>query len=86
LVVLGGVEGEGAEELAGGGVHDADVELGDEHDDEGSGVGSADADVVEPAIVAEGELAGGVDTVVAYAVVLDGLVLGGRGLGVGRLR
>ena len=52
MVGLGGVEGELAEEFAGGGVDDADVEIGDEQDDVGSGVGSADADVVESAVVA----------------------------------
>lgn len=41
LVVPGGVEGEVAEEFAGGGVDDADVEVGDEDDDVGSGVFSA---------------------------------------------
>jgi hypothetical protein len=33
LVVAGGVEGEVAEELTGGGVDDADVAVGDEQDD-----------------------------------------------------
>jgi hypothetical protein len=63
LVVAGGVEGEVAEEFAGGGVDDADVEVGDEEGDGGSGVGHADADVVDPAVVAEGDFAGGVDVV-----------------------
>ena len=56
LVVAGGVEGEVAEQFAGGGVDDADVEVVDEHDDVGPGVGPADADVVEFAGVAEGGL------------------------------
>ena len=55
LVVAGGVEGEVAEEFAGGGVDDVDVEVGDEEDDGGSGVGSSDADVVESAVVAESD-------------------------------
>jgi hypothetical protein len=63
LVALGGVEDEFAEEFAGGGVDDADVEVLDERDDVGSGVGSADADGVEPATVTEGDLAGLVDSV-----------------------
>jgi hypothetical protein len=46
LVIATGVEGELAEELAGGGVDDADVQVADEHEDVGSGVGPADADVV----------------------------------------
>ena len=41
----------------------------DEQDDAGSGVGSSDADVVESAVVAEGDRAGLVDFVVADAVV-----------------
>jgi len=65
LVVAGGVDGEFAEEFAGGGVDDADVEVVDEQQDVGSGVGSADADVVQPAVVAEAEFAVGVDDVAA---------------------
>jgi len=44
LVVAGGVEGQFAQEFAGGGVDDSDVEVLDEHDHVGSGVGSSDAD------------------------------------------
>ena len=69
MVVDVGVEGEFAEEFSGGGVDDADVEVGDEHDDVGSGVGSSDADVVESCVVAQGDYAGVVDAVVADAVV-----------------
>ncbi len=56
LVSLGWVESELTEEFAGGGVDDADVEIFDQDDDAGSGVGSADADGVEPALVAQGDL------------------------------
>ena len=49
LVVAVGVDDQFAEEFAGGGVDDADVEVLDEQDDAGSGVGSADADVVQSA-------------------------------------
>ena len=45
------------------GVDDADVAAVDQHQDGGSGVGSADADVVESACVAEGEFAVAVDDV-----------------------
>ena len=69
LVVLARVEGQVAQESAGGGVDDADVQVLDEHDDVGPGVGPADADVVEPAVVAQGDDAGGVDAVAADAVV-----------------
>jgi hypothetical protein len=48
LVVAAGVEGELAQQFAGGGVDDPDVEVLDEQEDVGSGVGPADADVVEP--------------------------------------
>jgi hypothetical protein len=54
LVVAAGVDGEFAEEFAGGGGHDADVEVVDERDDGGSGVGSADTDVVEAAVDVQG--------------------------------
>ena len=46
LVVAVGVDGEFAEEFAGDGVDDADLEVLDEQDDVGSFVGSADADVL----------------------------------------
>jgi hypothetical protein len=46
LVVAGGVEGELAEEFSGNGVDDPDLKVLDEQDHVGSGVGSADPDVV----------------------------------------
>jgi hypothetical protein len=55
LVVPGRVEGEFAQEFAGVGVDDADVQVLDQEQDAGSGVGAADADVVEPAVVAQGD-------------------------------
>lgn len=45
VVVAGGVDEEVSEDLAGGGVHDAHVQVLDEEEDVGSGVGSADPDV-----------------------------------------
>ena len=69
LVVAVGVEGELAQELAGGGVDDPDVQVLDQEQDVGSGVGSADADVVEPSGVSEGDGAGGADDVGADAAV-----------------
>jgi hypothetical protein len=78
LVALGGVEDQVAEEFAGGGVDDADVEVVDQDQDAGSGVGSADADGVEPAGVAQGDLAAGVDAVGADpGVGVGGAVAGG---------
>lgn len=74
LVVAGGVEGEVAENFAGGGVDDADVEVVDERDDVGSGELFVDADVVESAVVADGDVAGLADSVVSDAVV--GVVAG----------
>ena len=44
-----GVEGVFADEFSGGGVDDADMSVLDEEDVVGSGVGSADADVMESA-------------------------------------
>jgi hypothetical protein len=55
LVVLVRVEGKFAEELAGSGTDDADVQVLDEEKDAGSGVSPADADVVQSAVVAEGD-------------------------------
>ena len=65
LVAAFGVECEVSEEFSGGGVDNADVEVVDEHQDGCVGVGSADADVVESTVVAEGDAAGFVDAVVA---------------------
>ena len=66
MVAAFGVDGEGADDFAGGGVDDADVEVVDEQDDAGSVEGSSDADVVELAVDAQGDAAG-VDAVVAEA-------------------
>ncbi len=55
LVVAVGVDGELAQDLAGGGVDDRDVEVVDEDLDVGSGVGSSDADVAELAFDAQGD-------------------------------
>ena len=60
---------------------DADLQVVDEQDDVGSGVGPADADVVELAVVAEGDAAGGVDDVAADAVVGVGGAVAGVALG-----
>jgi hypothetical protein len=85
LVVAGGVEFEFADEFAGFFGDDADVELVDEHEDVDAGPAVADADVVEAAVVAEGEFAVAVDAVFADAEVfadLDALA-GGKGAGAG---
>src|SRR5262245_4597231 len=47
VVAAVGVDREGAQDFAGGGVDDAHVEVVDEHDDGGSVEVSADADVVQ---------------------------------------
>jgi hypothetical protein len=51
LVVLGGIEGQGPQELAGIAGYDPDVEVGDQDENGCSGAPAADADVVEPAVV-----------------------------------
>jgi hypothetical protein len=83
LVSLVGVEGELARKLAGAGVDDADVQVLDEEQDAGSGVGPAGADVVEPSLVAEGDEPGVVGAVGADAVVGVGGAVAGDGLGPG---
>jgi hypothetical protein len=75
---------------------DPDVEVLDEQQYAGAGVGSADADVVQPSSVAQGEFSELVDAVGADPVVgVDALagggfgagsVDGGRGGAVGQLR
>ena len=60
------------------------MEVLDEQDDVGSGVGSADADVVESAVDSEGDAAGVVESVGADSVVGVGGPVGGRsGFGTG---
>ena len=79
MVVAAGIDDQVAEDLAGGGVHDGDVEVLDEQDDVGSGVGSTDADMPELAGDAKGNAAGFVDLVVADAVVGVCAAVGARG-------
>ena len=62
---------------------DADVQVVDEQQDVGSGVGSADADVVQAAVDAQGDAAGLVDLVVAESVV-GVAVAAGAGMAFGR--
>ena len=69
MVVAGGVDGELAEELAGAGVDDSDVEFLDQDQDAGSSVGAAEWDVAEPACDAECDGAVLVDPVVSDAVM-----------------
>jgi len=69
LVVAGRVEDQFAEEFAGGGADDADVQVLDQEQGVGSGVGPADADVVEAAAVAQGDVAVDVEFVGADPVV-----------------
>ena len=76
MVAAGWVDREGADDLAAGGVDDAYVEVVDEHDDAGSVELSAEADVVQLAGDAEGDVAVA-DFVVADPVV--GLVDAGGG-------
>jgi hypothetical protein len=66
LVVLGGVQDEVAEQSASVSVDDANVVVLDQEQDVGSGVGSADADVVEASVVAQGDHAGGADAVLDH--------------------
>ena len=75
MEVAVGVELEVAEEFAVW-VDDADFAVGDEHDDLAAAVACSHADVVEPALVADGDRAAFVDAVVADAVV--GVDAGGR--------
>src|SRR5215475_2660371 len=62
-------------------VDDPDVQVLDEQQDVCSGVGSPDADAVEPPGVAEGHVPGGADTVVADAVVGTGVAVARDGVG-----
>ena len=82
MVVAAWVDDEVAQDFAGGGVDDGDVEVLDEQDDVGSGVGSADADVADLAGDAQGDAAGFVDFVASDAVVgVGATVVAGGGFG-----
>jgi hypothetical protein len=81
LVVAGLVDGELADEFAGGGVDDPDVQVVNEHEDGRAGVLVAGADVVEFPVDAQGELAGWVGAVGADAVVGVGGAVAGAALG-----
>ena len=87
LVVLGGVDGELADEFAGGGVDDSDVEVVDEEQHAGAGVGGAEADVVHAAVDPQGDTSRFVDDVVSESVVgvvaLAGSRFGSPVVGVG---
>ena len=58
MVVPAGVEGEFAEQFTVGGEY-ADVQVADQDEDAGVGVAAAEADVVQPAAVPQGDDAGG---------------------------
>ena len=60
---------------------DSDVEVVDEHDHAGAAVGGAEADVVEAAVDAQGDLSVVVDDVVADAVVAVVAAIAGGGFG-----
>lgn len=77
MIVPGGVDGEVADELAGGRVDDPDVEVVDEHENAGSGVCAADADVVQAAVDAQRQGAVGVDAVGAHPLVAVEAFAGG---------
>jgi hypothetical protein len=68
LVVLGRVDGELSDELAGRGVDDADLEVVHEDDHRSAVVLDAETDVVHAAVDAQGDSPAFVDHVVADAV------------------
>ena len=82
MVAAFGVDGESADDLAGGGVDDSYVEVVDEQDDAGSVEGSSEADVVHLAVDAQADVAVG-DAVVADAELGVEVVLAGAGFGAG---
>lgn len=55
LVVLGGVEGELADEFAGFGVDGGDLKVLDQEQDGGAVPGASESDVVQAAAVAQGD-------------------------------
>jgi len=65
LVIAVGIEGEPADQLACAEVEDPDVEIGHEELDRLAFVSPAEANVMQPAVVAKGDGAAGVDLVAA---------------------
>ena len=83
LVVPGEVGVQFAQELAGGSVDDPGVQVVDQEQDVGPGVGPADADMAQAAAGAQGDGAVGVDGVAADAVVGVGGAVARGGFGAG---
>ena len=87
VVAVFGIDGEGADDFAGGGVDDADVVAVDEQDDAGSVEGSSESDVVEVAVDAQADAAVadavGADTELCVGVVVAGCGFGSRVVGGG---
>ena len=82
LVVPAGIQDQLAQQFAGDRVDDADIEVLDEQQDVGSGMGSPDAHVMQPTGMTQGDHASGIDAVVADAGM--GIVAsGGAGFGTG---
>ena len=83
LVVPGRVQDQFPEQLAGGGIDNPDVQILDEEHHVGSRVGFTDPDVMEPAVVADGDRTGVVDPVPANPAVRVGDLApcGGPGTG-----
>ena len=82
VVAALGIDAEGADDFAGGGVDDADVEVVDEHDDACSVEGSSEADVVELAVDAHADVAV-VDAVVSDPELVVSGLIAGAGFGPG---
>jgi hypothetical protein len=78
LVVATGIEGQPADQLARSGVEDADVSTGDEQLDRLAFVRATEADVMEAAVMAQGDRPCSVDLVVANAEMDVGKGLGDR--------
>src|SRR5512132_3706944 len=85
LVVPVGVQDQFADQLTGVAVDDADVQVVDEQADRGAGEPGAEADVVQPAVVAHSDRAPSVDLVGPDPVVGGDDRAGRNGLGSGRI-
>ncbi len=67
MVVPAGVQGEVADQVADVAVNDANLEVVDEQGDGGAGESGAEADVVQPAVVAESDRSAGVESTATSA-------------------
>jgi hypothetical protein len=85
LVIPAGVQDQLPDELSGVALDDANVQVVDQQSDRGAGESGAQANVVHPAVVSQGDAAAGIEPVLPDPVVGGDDRAGGDGLRPGRI-